>query len=199
VSPLASLIGGPGSSSRSLGRRAYEPLFALPLGQTRSRWPSRYVNCRSIAPPGCPQSICRPGRYNEDGRSRREPTPCCRRFRHNPSPHGGAASRARGGSGGGELQRELPINRSRSVRAGLSEISSGPGPLIGYATQLGRERDCRFRRKPLPQHLGPFSEPRFLGWCCHRNFRLGLRQHGPPRYGEGDERLVEIWVDHQGI
>ena len=27
----------------------------------------------------------------------------------------------------GELQRELPINRRRSVRAGLSEISSGSG------------------------------------------------------------------------
>jgi len=42
------------------------------------------------------------------------------------------------------------------------------------SAQLACERDCRFRRKPFAQHLGPHLEPRFLGWCCCCNSRLSL-------------------------
>src|SRR6516165_11052108 len=56
----------------------------------------------------------------------------------------------------------------------------------------GRERDCRFRRKPLARDFGSLSKPRSFGGCCCGNFRLGLRQHGPQRDRERDKRLVEI-------
>src|SRR5215467_11570230 len=70
-----------------------------------------------------------------------------------------------------KVQRDPPLPRGGSIRWPPSEIRKGPG----------RERDCRFRRKPLTQHLGSLLEPRFLGWCCGENFRLGFGQHGPQR------------------
>ena len=92
-----------------------------------------------MALPGCPQSICRPGRYNEGGRSRREPTACCRRFRDHPSPHGGAAPRARGGAGGRRRVEVGPASRPKCALVALrGRRKGGPSEPTRLRTRLGR-------------------------------------------------------------
>jgi hypothetical protein len=54
--------------------------------------------------------------------------------------------------------------QSRANTTGRKDLLAGklarvePGLSIRPCPQLGRERDCRFLRKPLPQHFGPLME-----------------------------------------
>ena len=82
-----------------------------------------------------------------------------------------------------EVQRDPPLPRGGSIRWPPSEIGEGPGRVrqSGPIRRYAESGISRFRRNTLTQHLGPFLEPRFFGWCCGGNFRLGLRQHGPRR------------------